>query len=323
MTQRQPTQEREHALSVLREGRRFLLAGHVRPDGDCVGSQAALARALQALGKQVRIVNPDRPGVGFERLLRTGPFSTYEGGALPEHDVIVLLDINQLSRCGAMEPHLAASPARKVVIDHHPSHEAPWWDAAYVDVAASATGLLVWRIARELGVEPDPVLAEGVFTALVADTGWFRYSNTDAETLEVAARLVALGVDPAATFARLNQRNAPEEPLSLARVLGRLEYLAGGRLAVVDEPLGARPLADADAVLDILRSVEDVEVVLYLKELEGGACKLSARSKTSYDVNALARKLGGGGHVRAAGATIPGPLADVRGRVVRAALEDF
>lgn len=314
--------ERERALALLREGRRFLLAGHVRPDGDCIGSQAALARVLQGLGKEVVIMNPDFPASTFDYLYKACPFRAFEG-QVPEHDVLVLLDINELSRCGPMEPHLVRSPARKMVVDHHPSHKPPWWDAAYVDVAAAATGLLVWRIARELDYEPDLVFAEAVFTSLVADTGWFRYSNTDAETMDVASRLVRRGVEPAVMFARLYQRKEREEPRALAQVLGRLEYFAGGKLVVVDEPRNGGALVDSDPVLDILRSVAAVEVVVYIKELEGNVCKLSARSKTGYDVNSLARKFGGGGHVKASGATIPGALADVRARVIQAALEDF
>jgi phosphoesterase RecJ-like protein len=107
-------------------------------------------------------------------------------------------------------------------------------------------------------------------------------------------------------------------------VLARHEYFLDGRLVVVDQPLvvnGQSGLDDGDPVLDILRGVECVEVVLYLRETEPGTCKLSARSKTGFDVNALARRFGGGGHVKAAGATIAGRLADVRARVVAAAQE--
>jgi phosphoesterase RecJ-like protein len=113
--------------------------------------------------------------------------------------------------------------------------------------------------------------------------------------------------------------------VALAGVLGRLEYFADGRLAVVDQPLStSRPvLEDGDPLLDILRAVGGVEVVLYLREIEPGKCKLSARSKTGFDVNALARRFGGGGHVKAAGATIEGRIGEVKQRLVAAALEAF
>lgn len=316
--------EQERALALLREGQRFLLVGHVRPDGDCLGGQGALARGLQQLGKQVTILNADAPEPAFDYLTRELPYGVYAGGALPAHDVVALLDFNELSRTGPMAEPLARAPSRKLVIDHHPHSGAAWWDACFVDVSASATGLLVWRILRELGAPIDELVARAVFTSLVTDTGWFRYSNTDAETLALASELVTCGVDPSALHRQLFQRRPPGEPRALAAVLSRLEYHAGGRVAVVDQPLGnsgAPALDDGDPLLDLVRAVGSVEVVLYLRELERGSCKLSARSKTDFDVNRLARRFGGGGHVKAAGATIAGALPDVRARVVAAAVE--
>ncbi len=316
--------EARHALELLRAGSRFLLIGHQRPDGDCLGGQGALARGLQVLGKEVVILNPDPPSATFDYLTAALPYRVYSGGELPVHDVVVALDFNDLSRCGAMQARIERSRAKKILIDHHPHEGEPWWDARFVDVTASATGLLVWRILRELEVPPDAIAAACVFTSIVTDTGWFRYSNTDQETLAVAAELVRSGVVPSALYGAIFQRRPAQEPRALAAVLSRLEYFAGGRLAVVDQPLGrdGQPvLDDGDLLLDILRSVREVEVVLYLRELEPGSWKLSARSKTDFDVNALARRFGGGGHVKAAGATLAGSLSEVRGRVVAAVLE--
>ena len=315
--------EQEEALDLFRSCSRFLLVGHVRPDGDCIGGEAALARGLTLAGKEAVILNPDPPEAIFDYLVEHVPFRAYSGGALPDHDVCVLLDFNELSRCGDMADPIARAPSKKVVIDHHPHQGKPWWDARFVDVSASATGLLVHRILELLGIEIDRVAATAIFTSLVTDTGWFRYSNTDAETLALAARLVQRGVKPSELFRALFQRRPPDEPLALAGVLSRLEYFAAGRLAVVDQPLSgvAHVLEDGDPLLDILRSVGPVEVVLYLREVEPGKVKLSARSKSAFDVNALARRFGGGGHVKAAGATIDGPLAEVKKRLVAAALE--
>jgi phosphoesterase RecJ-like protein len=316
--------EQQRALALFREGQRFLLVGHVRPDGDCLGSQGALARGLQGLGKEVTILNADAPAPAFDYLTRELPYRVHAGGPLPAHDVVVLLDFNELARTGPMAEAIARAPSKKLVIDHHPYEGRPWWDACFVDVSASATGLLVWRILRALGAPLDALVARAVFTSLVTDTGWFRYSNTDAETLAMAGELIRLGAEPAALFGALYQRRPADEPRALAAVLARLEYFARGRLAVTVQPLGnggAPGLDDGDPVLDILRSVEKVEVVLYLRETEAGSCKLSARSKTAFDVNRLARRFGGGGHVKAAGATIRAALADARAEVVAAAVE--
>jgi phosphoesterase RecJ-like protein len=311
------------ALGILTGAQRFLLVGHERPDGDCIGAQAALARVLEARGKQVVILNPGDPGPRYSELLEACPFQVHGKNGVPEHEVLVLLDANELSRCGAMAPALLAADSRKLVIDHHPPPMVRWWDAAFFDAGASASGLIVWRIAGELGHEPDPVFDRGVFTALATDTGWFKHSNTDSETMSVVAEIIGRGLDPSEVYAAVYQRFEADQPRAVAGVLARLEYFADGRLAVVDEPRGGASVADTDPVLDILRSVRGVDVVLYVKEMEGGECKLSARSKTGFDVNALARRFGGGGHAKAAGATIPGTREEVRDRIVRAAIEEL
>ena len=195
-----------------------------------------------------------------------------------------------------------------------------------MDVTASATGLLVYRIAQQLGVELDQCGAEGVFTSMVTDTGWFKYSNTDSETLRVAGELLAAGVDSSALYSAIYQRHRSSHPTETSAILASTEYHADGRLAVICAPRlesGAAVAPDSDDALDILRSVGKVEVVLFLRELATGTVKLSARSKTDYDVNALAREFGGGGHRKASGATIEGSLEDVRLRLVEAAQAQF
>lgn len=322
----QPALERERALELLSRGRRFVLSGHQRPDGDCLGAQCALASLLVDQGREVWIYNPDAPESRYAYLGEKVPLRAFRGGDLPLHDVCVLLDFSEITRTGALAPVLAAAPSKKLVVDHHLHHGERWWDACYVDVAASATGLLVRRIARELGWTLDRTAATGVFTSLVTDTGWFKYSNTDAETLRVAAEMLGLGAEPTRIYNALYQQRSRHHPAYVGKLLSRAEYLADGRLVIVDQSLADSvdpDLVDSDEVLDILRSVGSVEVVLFLREIQSGACKLSARSKTEYDVNQLARAFGGGGHKKASGATIPGALADVRPRVVAAALAGF
>ncbi|MEX1024279.1 MAG: bifunctional oligoribonuclease/PAP phosphatase NrnA [Planctomycetota bacterium] len=313
------------ALAALRSADRVLLTGHVRPDGDCLGSQAALARALELAGHTVRIVNSDLPEDRYDYLARDTRFEAFDGH-LDEFDAIVLLDCHDLDRLDAMAPLVAASQAAKIVVDHHPHEGEAWWNEAFLDPSAAATGCLVWRLALALETPPDSIVDRGVFTALVSDTGWFKYSNTDHETLSIAAEVVGRGLDTAALYQRLHQQSPATEPRAIARFLDRLQYVANERIAVLDQPLTTNDetrVDAADVVLDIVRAVGSVEVVLYLRELEGGLCKLSARSKTDFDVNRLARQFGGGGHAKASGATIPGTLDEVRGRLVAAAEEQL
>jgi phosphoesterase RecJ-like protein len=319
-----PTDAQARALDLVRSGKRFLLVGHVRPDGDCLGAQAALARLLAGLGKEAWILNTDPLPATLDYLAEAARFRVHTGGDLPAHDVSVFLDFCELDRCGALAAPLRASAAKKLVIDHHIANGEPWWDESYVDVRAAATGLLVWRMAHQLGVAIDSLGARGVFTSIVTDTGWFKYSNTDAETFQAVAEMVAAGVQPSALYGSIYQRAGRDEPRGIARALSRLEYFDSGRIAVIDLPLAdgtGADLADSDAVLDLVRAVEAVEVVLFLREGRDGSCKLSARSKTSRNVNDLARRFQGGGHAKASGATLRLPLAEAKASLVRAALE--
>ncbi|MFT7679551.1 MAG: phosphoesterase RecJ-like protein [Planctomycetota bacterium] len=318
--------DQQAALDLLTGAERVLLTGHQRPDGDCIGAQAALARVLEARGQQVQILNTDAPEPQFDYLSEHLDYAVDDGGPVPEHDLLVLLDCSEISRTGVLEQRFTAAPSKKLVVDHHVLPDVAWWDAAFIDTSAAATGLLVRRIAKALDVELDPIARLGVFTSMVTDTGWFKYSNTDAEVFEAAAEMVAGGVELSTLYSSIYQRRPATHPGQVAKVLSRHSYHADGRIAAVSMPLatdGAAQDFDSEDVLDLLRSVERVEVVLFLRQVKPGVCKLSARSKTDYNVNALARKFGGGGHVKASGATIEGELEQVMARLVLAAEEGF
>lgn len=318
-----PTPDQKSAIELLESSKRILLTGHERPDGDCVGSQAALARALRAGNRSAFVLNVDAPSATYAELLAFAEFHVDDGSPLPPHDLVVMLDGGDLTRTGRLHDRLAASDAKKLVVDHHLHDGDAWWDAAFVDTAASATGVLVRRIVGHLGAPLDAESARAVFTTLVTDTGWFKYSNTDEETLLLAAEMVSLGVRPAEVYGDLFQRQPMEHPLQLAGALARTTYYADGQLAVLDLPLGrdGRPMdADSDVALDIVRSVEAVGVALVVREVSANQCKLSARSKGAFNVQQLAATFGGGGHAKAAGATLGMSLADARLQLVEAAL---
>lgn len=324
MARRTPTSPQTEALELLRGARRVLLTGHERPDGDCLGAQVALSRVVRALGGEARVLNPDPHEPQYDYLAEHCDLAAWDGEPLPDNDLCVLLDCGELERTGPLAPLLAAADSPKLVIDHHVPSGREWWDAAYVDATCAATGLLVRRIAAELDVELDAAGAAGVFTSIVTDTGWFRHGNTDAETLRVAGELVERGVRPNELYRAIFQRRSRDHPRDVAQALSAVEYHAGDRLAVADvrDPGDGRVEAmDTADVLDLLRAVQAVEVALLLREVEPGVVKLSARSKTDYDVCALARRFGGGGHVRAAGGRVHGAPEDVKARVVAAALE--
>ncbi|MEM7519227.1 MAG: DHH family phosphoesterase, partial [Planctomycetota bacterium] len=146
-----PTDAQQRAVDCIRQAERIILSGHVRPDGDCIGAEAALALGLEKLGKEVWILNPDPPEPQFDYLTERSTYRSYRAGAdLPAHDLSILLDASELSRCGDLGEKLRAAPSKKLVIDHHVHSGDDWWDEAFVDVTASATGLLVRRVLRAL-----------------------------------------------------------------------------------------------------------------------------------------------------------------------------
>ena len=309
---------------LLRTRQRFLLTGHENPDGDCVGAQTALYHLLRALGKDVHIVNPDPLGRAFAFLTAHTPFEHARGTEpLPEFDVVVLLDCAQLSRVGALGKRLAASHKTVAVIDHHVGSEAGDGDVAYVDVGAAATGALVRRLFRELAVPLSMPAAEGVFLSLVSDTGWFRYSNANAEVFALTSELMELGVDAAHVYDSLFRHNHPESLALLADALRRHRLLLGGQLVTVslDKALMERCLRiefDTDAVLDPLRSIDGVEVVALFKERFDGGVKCSLRARGDVDVQAIVAAFGGGGHKKAAGATLAMTLAEAEAAIEHA-----
>ena len=301
-------------LDFLRNRRAFLLTGHENPDGDCLGAQAALFHLLRALGKDVAIVNPDPIGRGFDFLKKHTPFGHARAeDPLPPFDAVVLLDCCQLSRVGTLGQRLAQKGQPIGVIDHHVGSDRGDGTFCYVDPTAAATGALVRRLFRELNVPLPMPAAEGVFLSLVSDTGWFRYSNSDAEVFAMASELIAAGVDGSRIYDSLYRRNHPDSAIVLTEALSRHRLRLNGKLAMasLDKMLmerAARIDFDTDAVLDPLRSLEGVEVVALLKERFDGSVKVSMRARGDVDVQAIVATFGGGGHKKAAGATLRMPL---------------
>lgn len=299
----------------LRTHERLLLTGHENPDGDCLGAETALFHLLKALGKQPVIANPDPIGKSFDFLLRHTPFGHVpKDGPLPPFDGVVLLDCAHLSRLGPLGPRLLKSGKPIAVIDHHVGSEHGDGSVHYVDATAAATGALVRRLYRELDVPLVPAAAEGIFLSLIADTGWFRYSNADAEVFAMTSELIAQGVDASLVYDSLFRRNHPDSASLLASALQGNRFLLGGRLALVclDKAWmerAARADFDTDAVLEPLRSIEGIEVVAVLKERFDGSVKASLRARRDVDVQSVVAVFGGGGHKKAAGATLAMTLA--------------
>lgn len=292
---------------LVRERDNFVICGHVSPDGDCLGSQLALAEALRALGKTVTCVlaQDDLIGSGFgflpgiESLV---PASRFEGPA----DTFFAVDVSVKDRLGDAAPLFERCSA-SFALDHHASC-APLCDFQYVDPDSPSASLLVWALAKELLAAPSADCALCAYTGLVTDTGGFRFQNSTEEAFKAASELVLFGADPAFVATQVFQnRSLPS--LELERIaLERMRVFCEGRgvlswITLDDlQTLGAQK-SDTEPLIDAIRSLEGTRVACMLRQQED-SIRGSLRAKDATDVSALARTLNGGGHVAAAGFTL-------------------
>lgn len=300
---------------------------HERPDGDAVGSTAGLAHYLQATGRRPEICFYQQPPDRYRHLLADVPWRTLEPGAAPVDDgrPWLLVDTCTYVQINSVAGAVKTRGGVDWVIDHHLARD-PMYRGALLDETASAAGLLVFESVVAAGWKPHPAAAEALFTALVTDTGWMRFSSADARTYRAATSLVACGVKPDETYERLYQNDSPARLALVCEALTSLELHAGGTVALMaltqDSFRRARATpADTENLTDEAARLRGVNVIVMLVEMDNGQVRCSLRSKRHVDVNAVAGRFGGGGHARASGARIPGTMVDVKPRMLEAILE--
>ncbi len=247
-----------------------------------------------------------------------------------DFDLLGVLDCGDADRLDGINREAAAN-LPTFTIDHHASSRG--LGAAWLEAGASSTGEMVVRLARRAGWPLTSRAARALWTAIVTDTGRFSYENTSPAALEAARECLLAGADPAETTARIYQSVTPAERLLQARVMERMELLENGRLAL--SWIGRRDFAEAGPgseatqdLINLLRDTAGVEVAILLSELpeapgRNGSIKASLRTASPHDAIRLAGRFGGGGHARAAGCSVPGPLDEARRRMAEAAVEDF
>ena len=299
---------RTQLLDELRRADKLLLTTHERPDGDAVGSLAAMQQVLAAIGKDaLAFVAADEFPLPYEyRFIRLGGLVTEPPADLRER-VLVFLDCGNIDRTPA--DVLKHEDHRILNIDHHHDNTR-FGTVNHVDGSASCTAEMVWDLMGDLGVEVTPAIAEALYVGLVTDTGRFMYENTGPRAHEMAAALLAGGVDAHGIYRRLYE-GVPQGKLALlARGLNGVERYDGGLLTVTHLTLEDYRSTGADesyseGVVDHLRSVEGTAVAGLVRDLLSDTAprrKVSLRATDDrVDVSQIARSQGGGGHRRAAG----------------------
>jgi len=316
-------------LGVLRDAQSFVLTSHVRPDCDALGSELGMLGILEAIGKDVRIVNAQATPANLKWIDPDHRLESLAEGVkkddLVSRDVLIVLDTSAWAQLGAMGDVAKAMREKVLVVDHHVS-EDDLSDRWFKDTSAEATARIVYEIGLRLKVPLSKRIATPLYAGLSTDTGGFRFPNVSGESFRVAARLVDTGADPTAIYRELFEQDSLARLHLVGRTLAGAQASHGGRVIVSTvrqsdiKEVQAQP-ADTEDLVNLTLAVKGTEVAVILIEQPDGRIKTSFRSRSQVDCNALAARFGGGGHKAAAGAILPGPF-DVAHEQVLAAVDD-
>jgi phosphoesterase RecJ-like protein len=295
-----------------------LMLGHVHPDADVLGTLLALGLALETRGWRVTYGGPHLPPALLGFLPGVDRYRQLAGLDEP-FDVAVLTDCPNPQRTEGLIDQARRVAKVVVNIDHHPDNRR-YGDVNWIDTSAAATGEMVYELLTALGAPLTPAIATNLFTAIHTDTGSFRYSNVTTRTFTIAAALVAAGARPELVSESLYEKRAPDALRWLGEALTRAEISPDGRIGWLALPAGLVPerIVESEELVNYPRSVASVRVACLLRERDGQV-KVSLRGKGDVDVQRIAAQFGGGGHVNAAGCTLPGPLAEATRLVLAAA----
>jgi bifunctional oligoribonuclease and PAP phosphatase NrnA len=310
--------------AVFQAHQTFVLIPHDRADGDALGSMLALARGLEAHGKKAFPIMlsdiSERYRFLFEGLQPVILGKNLRIEDLPAAQIVVLIDTGGRQQVLPILPFLETRPGKLIVIDHHAHGDIPP-DYKLTDETSPATGLLIGKLLEELGWLTDPKIAEYLLVAMACDTGWFSYSNTNAECFAWASKFVELGADSRGIYEKLFLSESVPRYRLLAGALASTELRAGDRLVAMT--LRRRDFADCGAdeahtenLIDQACRLKSMVVGILFVEQPQNVVRISLRSRDPFDVHRFAARFGGGGHRHAAGMRVKGEFEEVRTKVL-------
>jgi phosphoesterase RecJ-like protein len=302
---------RRRIADAIRARQRFVLSSHVRPDGDAIGSQLAMAYALRALGKDVRLVNGDKP---------PAPLLVFPGVEAIEvtteiddpGDAVIVMECGDLARTGVT----GFERGFVINIDHHPGNTM-YGALNWFDLSAAACGEMVFDLIEALDVPLTREMATHVYIAILTDTGSFHYSNITPRTFDICRRCTEAGVEPPAVARSIFDSNNLGRLKLFGAVLSRMELDRSGRLATVfvDQRLArdcGGTYEDTEGLINLPLTVKEIQAVVFFKENGPDDWRVSMRSKGNIDINAVAKQFGGGGHKNASGCSARGTFAELK-----------
>ena len=298
-------------VEALRARRRFVLSSHSRPDGDSIGSQLAMAYALQAMGKEVTVVNADPappPLMAFPGVPEIRIATSADG----DFDAAIIMECGDLKRTGVtgLERFFVIN------IDHHPGNtgfgQINWFNAG-----AAACAEMVYDVVRALDVPLSKAIATHIYLAILTDTGSFHYSSMSARTFDICRECLEAGVDPAQVARMVFDSNNLGRLKLFGAVLNLMQIDPSGRIATlhVDHEMtlaAGGTYEDTEGLVNMPLTVKDIVASVFFKQEQGNEYRVSLRSKGDIDVNAIAKAYGGGGHKNASGCTLTGALDELQ-----------
>jgi phosphoesterase RecJ-like protein len=304
--------EFDAAVNLLASGNSFLIAGHVNPDGDTLGCMCAMGLALRKIGKFATLVCADP----VPQVYRFIPAADTILREIPEKpfNTAIIVDCDGLDRTGPLAERIRTFE-RFLEIDHHQG-KGSGFGVKLIDPSAAAAGELVFELLKRARIEMDAQIAECLLTAVVTDTGSFKFANVTPNTLRIASELVSAGASPVTITRNVYESRTFAGTRLLGLMLSALTTVDGGRIvysSITRDMLAETGASDDDTegFVNYIRSVRGAVVGVLFRESEDGASvRASLRAGNGIDVSQVARKFGGGGHKAAAGCTIEKPLAE-------------
>ncbi len=308
-------------IERIKRADRFLIAAHVNPDGDSIGSQLALAHLSRELGAKPEIISHDPAFPKYAFLEGAEKIVVYDDARdTSGFDFAVLLEAPELRRIGDVQ-NLLSDNCEIINIDHHQDNEE-YGAINLVDLDVAAVGILIYRLFHAAGVEVTRGVAESLFTCILTDTGRFRFGSTNSEAMRVCAELLELGADPKKISDALYASYSESQLRMLGELLAAMEIHHGGESCLLVQGHDMRTrLVDGHPEMESLSDytiyTRGVKIGALIRELSANRTKVSLRSHDPYDVSAIARAFGGGGHRNAAGCVLDVPLEQAREALLR------
>jgi len=306
----------------------FVITSHVNLDGDAVGSETALCEFLIKLGKKPCIINNDKipPSLSFlvQNHIIIDSGSEQARQKIESCDAVFVIDVSNWHHIGIPGKLIQDSGKPVLCIDHH-KNDTPIGDTSVINTSAAASGIMIFDLIKTYSEKMfNPAICNSLYTAIITDSGSFRYANTNQQVHDITAQLLEKGTDHSQVCSNIFENNSWSRFRLLHQTLGTLHKESNGKIAwmkITNAMLEDTESSDHDAAgfVDMIKTIQGVEITMVFKEIDQNTTKATFRSKNMVDVQKLAALFNGGGHMRASGATLPYPIDTAIEKVIQQA----